>query len=80
MQRKNSGIGDKLKHHTPLGLKWLTIGLGVVTLLWLRVEDITPNYVIGLGAAWCAWAGMRFVLQWDRELQAGPYIVGGFVA
>ena len=73
-------MGDKLKHHIPLWLKWLGIGLGVVTLLWLRVEDVTLNYVIGLGAVWCAWAGMRFVLRWDRELQLGHYLFGGFVA
>lgn len=39
----------------PLRLRWWGLLLGMFTLLWLPIEDVTTTYLVVLSVAWCAW-------------------------
>ena len=48
-------------------LRWVGIGLGVVSLSWLQVEDLESKYVLGVSALWSAWFAVWFSLNPNRK-------------
>jgi hypothetical protein len=64
----------------PLWLRWVGIGLGVVSLFWLQVEDLDSKYVVVLSALWSAWFAVWFLLNPTCKPGLGAFARAGLVS
>ena len=64
----------------PLWLRWVGIGLGVVSLFWLQVEDQEIRYVVSLSALWSAWFAVYFLLNPSRNPKLQAFTGAGLVS
>jgi hypothetical protein len=67
MLLKSSGMGRPAgQTQIPLWLRWAGIALGILFMVWLPIEDVHVNYVVGLSCGICAWFVVRyFAVRWD---------------
>ena len=70
----------KSRFRRPLWLRWVGIGLGVVSLSWLQVEDLESKYMLGVSALWSAWFAVWFLLNPTRNPKLQAFAGAGLVS
>jgi hypothetical protein len=62
---------------SPLSIRWTGILWGLVTIIWLPIEDSSTFYLIAISAGWSAWSAARWIHPRSRSIDSRRALLVG---